>query len=117
MKRLSMGALLSSVALSVSAAECIQVKEKDFSLASNDIGSAVVQWKAELKNECRKTLDADLVILLLDNEAKPVYELLDKATFGVEESLGFEKEVYVPSRILGKVESFTIQVRERERLQ
>lgn len=115
MKQLSMGALLMCTALKLSAAECIQVQSQDFELSSNDIGSAVVQWKAELKNQCRTTLDADLKIQLLDREANKVYELLDKATLGVEETLEIEKEVYVPSRIVDQVDDFSIQVVERER--
>jgi hypothetical protein len=114
MKRLTVGALLLSAALKLSA-ECIQVNHQDFELFTNDIGSAVVQWKAELKNQCRKTLDADLRIELLNSRAEPVYELLDKTTLGVEENRQLEKEVYVPSRIVGKVADFAIHIEERER--
>lgn len=117
MKRLSVGALLLSTALNLSAAECVKVKDKEFQLANNDIGSAVVVWRADLTNECRKTLDADLTIQLLDEQNEPVYELMDKATLGVEEVVEVQKEVYVPSRIVDQVEDFRIQILERERLQ
>lgn len=115
MKRLSMGAFLLSAAFKVWAADCIQVEDQDFDLSTNDIGSAVVNWKAEFRNECRSTLDADITVHLLDEESESVYELLDKATLGVSESLEIEKEVYVPSRIVDEVEGFSIQIVERER--
>lgn len=115
MKQLSVGALLLSAAFKLSAAECIQVQDQDFELSSNDIGSAVVQWKAALRNQCRSTLDADITVHLLDSQNESVYELLDKATLGVQESVEIEKEVYVPSRIVDEVEGFSIQIVERER--
>lgn len=115
MKRLSVGALLLSAALKLSAAECIQIDDQHFELATNDIGSAVVQWKAEIRNDCRSTLDVDLTIQLLDSDAESVYELLDKATLGVQETLQLDKEVYVPSRVVDQVDGFSIQVEERER--
>lgn len=111
-------ALTAPIALlfsSLAFAQCIEVQDRDFELSTNNIGSAVVAWKAELKNSCRKTMDADLTIQLLDENAQPVYEMLDKATFDLEEQREVSKEVYVPSRIVDQVEDMAIRVVERER--
>jgi hypothetical protein len=115
MTRYSSGALALWLVTQFAGAQCIQVKERDFEVSTNEIGSAVVQWQAELENRCRKTLDADLKIHLLDKDEEPVYELLDKATLGVAESRSFEKEVYIPSRIVDEVDGFAIEVVERAR--
>lgn len=96
-------------------AQCIEVKERDFALSTNEIGSATVEWQAELENQCRKTLDADLKIRLLDRNEQPVYELLDKTTFEMQETRKVGKEVYIPSRIVDEVNGFVIEVVERER--
>jgi hypothetical protein len=96
-------------------AQCIEVKERDFSLATNEIGSATVEGPAELTNQCRKTLDADLKIHLLDANEQPVYQLLDKATLDMQETRTFGKEVYIPSRVVDEVDGFVIEIVERER--
>lgn len=111
----SIGVLLLWSGAQVSMAQCIEVEGRDFALSTNDIGSAVVRWEAQLNNRCRKTLDADLTIELLDGNAQPVYELLDKTTLEVEENRQVEKEVYVPSRIVDQVKGISIRVEERER--
>lgn len=111
----AIGVLMLSTAAQYATAQCVEVEDRDFSLSTNDIGSAVVEWEAQLNNRCRKTLDADLTIQLLDRNAEPVYELLDKATLEMEENRQVKKEVYVPSRIVDQVEGMSIEVQERER--
>jgi hypothetical protein len=99
----------------LAAAQCIEVQEETFDLATNEIGSATVEWEAQLTNQCRKTLDADVKIHLLDRDEQPVYELLDKITVGMQETRMVGKEVYIPSRIVDEVDGFVIEIVERER--
>ncbi|MGQ9425051.1 hypothetical protein ACXYTJ_03745 [Gilvimarinus sp. F26214L] len=115
MVRFTVGAFLLAGAMGLSAAECIEVTSQDYELEKNDIGSAMVHWKAGLKNKCRTTMDADLTIQLVNARGESVYELVEKTTLGVEEALDLEKEVYVPSRITAEVEDLEIQVQERQR--
>ncbi|MCW8195317.1 hypothetical protein F6455_11015 [Proteobacteria bacterium 005FR1] len=115
MTRYLSGALALTLVTQLAGAQCIQVMERDFEVSTNEIGSAVVEWNAELENQCRKTLDADLKIHLLNKNEEPVYELLDKTTLGVAESQALKKEVYIPSRIVDEVDGFAIEIVERER--
>lgn len=94
---------------------CVQIDEPDLSFTNDGAGAATMQWRAGLRNLCRKTFDADLNIQLLNDREEKVYEFIEKTTLGVEERLDINRDIYVPSRIVDQVNGFAIQIEERER--
>src|SRR5690606_35193388 len=97
MKAVLMGVM--TLAAAAQGENCITVTEPRLSFADNNISAAMIQWHANLENQCRKTLDTDLTIQLLNEKEEVIYEFVEQTTVGVEEHLGIDRDVYVPSRI------------------
>lgn len=115
MMRIILGVVMLAAALVARGDNCIQIDEPHLDFANEGVGAAVVQWRAALRNQCRKTFDADLTIQLLDEKEETIYEFVEKTTLGVEERQDINRDVYVPSRIVDRVNDFAIHIEERER--
>lgn len=116
MTRIFLAGAILAASVTALAASCIRIDSPDLSFDDHGVGAATMQWRAGLKNQCRKTFDADLTVQLLNDKEEKVYEFVEKATLGVEERLDINRDIYVPSRIVGQVNDFAIQIEERERL-
>lgn len=115
MTRVLLGVAMLAAAVTARGDSCIQIDEPDLNFANEGVGAAVVHWQAGLRNHCRKTLDADLTVQLLNDKEEKIYEFVEKTTLGVEERQDINRDVYVPSRIVDQVNNFSVHIEERER--
>lgn len=115
MTRVFIAVAILTSAMTAQGENCVRIDEPDLRFANDGVGAATMQWRAGLKNQCRKTFDADLTIQLLNDKDEKVYEFVEKTTLGAAERLIIDRDIYVPSRIVDQVNDFTVQIEERER--